>query len=152
MVCIKYKFTFESNPSKVLMTSSEIKQHPVIVYDGVCVLCNGFVKWLIKNDNNKVFRFSTLQSDLGVSLKEGAGVQGDTVLLVFKNKTYVKSDVALQTMRHLGGWWSVLAIVRFVPRFLRDTIYDLVAKNRYRWFGEHESCLMPSPEIKDRFL
>lgn len=134
---------------------SHLDQHPIVLFDGVCNLCNAFVQFIIQRDPDAVFRFSPLQSEIGQSLLKEAGLptsELSTVILYNKGVFYTHSDVALQVVRHLPGFWSLLYSLRIIPKSIRDVIYDWVAQNRYRWFGKQESCMMPTPELQKRFL
>jgi len=128
---------------------------PILLFDGVCNLCNGFVKEVITRDLKGVIRYASLQSEAGQQLLANINLEKfsmDTVVLVEGKSFYTKSDVALRIFRHLGGGWSFLYYLSIIPRFIRDTIYDLIARNRYRWFGKKDSCMLPQPEWEDRFL
>jgi len=128
------------------------KKHPIIAFDGVCNLCNGFIQWLIKRDRKKQFRYTTLQSNEGELLKKSVDVEGDSVLLIFEEKVYSLSDVGLKCMQILGGGWTVLSWLIYLPKSLRDYVYKWIAKNRYKWFGQKDVCMMPDPSIKSLFL
>lgn len=131
------------------------RDHPILLFDGVCNLCNGTVQWVLKHDSRGALRFASLQSDAGQQLLREAGLPGDefnTVVLYESGLFYTRSDVVLRLFRHLGGAWAWLAWLSIVPRFIRDGIYDRIARNRYRWFGKRESCMMPTPELRSRFL
>ena len=128
------------------------KKHPVIAFDGVCNLCNGFIQWLIKKDKKKQFRYTTLQSSEGSLLKDAVDVDGDSVLLVYEEKIYLLSDVGLKCASILGGVWSVASWLRYLPKGFRDFIYKWIAKNRYKWFGEKDVCMIPDPSIRSLFL
>ena len=138
------------------MTTQEIQtlsyQHPIIAFDGVCNLCNGFVLWLIRRDHGKVFRFVALQSDTGNEMMKKEGHDLDTVILVYKGISYTHSDVALKCMSILGGLWPVLSILFIVPKMVRDGIYNFIARNRYKWFGKKEACMIPDESIKELFI
>jgi len=128
---------------------------PILLFDGVCNLCNGFVKEVITRDQKGVIRYASLQSEAGQQLLANIGLDNfsmDTVILVEGKKFYTKSDVALRIFRHLGGGWSYLYYLSIIPKFIRDSIYDLIARNRYRWFGKKDTCMLPQPEWEDRFL
>ncbi len=128
---------------------------PILLFDGVCSLCNGFVKEVITRDNRGVIRYASLQSEAGKQLLAKTGLSNfsmDTVVLIEGEKKYLKSDVALRIFRHLGGGWSYLYYLSIIPKFIRDAIYDLIARNRYRWFGKQDACMLPRPEWEDRFL
>lgn len=126
----------------------------VILFDGVCNFCNATINFVIDHDADHRFRFASLQSAYGqrVLAKNGrATTDFDTVLLLREGKLYQKSEAALEIARFLRGW-AWLYIFRFVPRFLRDAVYNLIAKNRYRIFGKTESCRIPTPEERALFI
>lgn len=128
---------------------------PVLLFDGVCNLCNGAVQWILLRDRKGVFQFSALQSDTGQRLLKGFGLSAedfDTVVLVDGERIYTRSDAALEVLRRLGGGWALLYGFKIVPRVLRDAVYNWVAGNRYRWFGRQEQCMLPRPEWKGRFV
>ncbi len=128
---------------------------PILLFDGVCNLCNGAVQFILKRDREGVFRFASLQSPTGQALLQHAGMPVDrisTLVLVENHKVWVRSDAALRLARHLSGAWPLLYGFIVIPRPLRDVVYDWVARNRYRWFGKQESCMMPAPEWKGRFV
>jgi predicted DCC family thiol-disulfide oxidoreductase YuxK len=129
--------------------------HPVLLFDGVCNLCNGFVQFIIKRDPQGVFRFASLQSELARNLLSERGLDPaamDTVVLIDGDRTYVKSDAALRAAGYMGGAWPVLKVFGVLPRSWRNAIYDWVARNRYRWFGKKDQCMVPTPELRSRFL
>jgi len=128
------------------------KEHPIIAFDGVCNLCNGFIQWLIKRDKKQKFRYTTLQSEEGDLLKSLTNVDGDSVLLIYKEEIYALSDVGLKCMQIIGGAWTMVYWLIFFPKGLRDWVYKLIAKNRYSWFGEKDTCMIPDPSIKSLFL
>ena len=131
------------------------KNYPILLFDGVCNLCNGFVQWVIRRDEKALFRFAALQSDVGQHLLNRAGLSTEelsTVVLYHENTFYTHSDVPLIVLKKLGPPSSILYIFRMVPKSLRDAVYNWVALNRYRWFGKKESCMIPTPELKSRFL
>lgn len=129
---------------------------PILFFDGVCNLCNGAVQWFIIRDKNDKLKFASLQSDLAKELLPSVGVDPSSLsslILLENGKAYSRSTGALRAIRHLGGIWRFLAFtLLFFPDFLRDGVYDHVAKNRYRWFGKEEACLLPRPEWKHRFI
>jgi predicted DCC family thiol-disulfide oxidoreductase YuxK len=132
-----------------------MKEHPIILFDGVCNLCNGAVQFVIERDKNQRFRFASLQSKTGQEYQQKAGLsldRIDTILLVENGQIYQKSTAALRIARHLNALWSIMYIFIIVPVFIRDGIYDFIAKNRYRWFGKQDSCWMPTPDLKSLFL
>lgn len=127
----------------------------IILFDGVCNLCNSFVQFVINHDPAGRFSFASLQSELGQNTLRAHGLPTDqfkSVLLLEDGKLYTHSTAALRVLRHLSGGWSWLYAFILVPKFLRDPVYDWVSRNRYRWFGQQESCMLPTPELKARFL
>lgn len=131
------------------------QQHPILLFDGVCNLCNGSVQWVIRHDPEAKFRFASLQSEAGQALLHQHNLptnEMNTVVLIDGEKAYTRSDVPLQIFGKMGGAWLVLAALRIVPRFIRDAVYDWIARNRYRWFGKQEACWLPTPALKARFL
>ncbi len=129
--------------------------NPVLLFDGVCNLCNGAVQFVIKNDKKKQFRFAALQSKAGnaFSKKYALPVENfDTFVLISNDKYYTRSDAALKVAKMLGGVWSLAYVFIIIPKTVRDAIYNWVAKNRYRWFGKKDQCMIPTPELRDRFL
>lgn len=127
----------------------------VILYDGVCNLCNGFVQFILLRDPKGYFHFASLQSTLGQQILAAANMDKKalgTVILLENKQLYTHSDAPLRIARKLPGAWPVLYGFILVPKFIRDAIYRFVARNRYNWFGKQESCLLPRPEWKTRFL
>ena len=126
---------------------------PLFVFDGVCVLCSTGARWLIRHDRTEKFRFAAAQSDLGRALYAHYGIDfNDTYLLLAAGVPHVKSDGYLEVCRHLGGPWRLLLVLKLIPRPLRDAIYDLVARNRYRWFGTTEYCALLTEDVRTRVL
>jgi len=129
--------------------------HPILLFDGVCNLCNGFVQFVIKRDPQAKFRFAALQSEEGQQLLKHYNLPIDdifSVILIENEKIHFRSSAALRMLRHLSGAWSWLYGFIIVPRFIRDFVYKFIAQNRYKWFGEKEQCMIPTPELKSRFL
>ncbi len=134
---------------------AESDDHPILLFDGVCNLCNGAIQFIIPRDPKGTIRFAPLQSDLGETVREGAGLSPDdleTVVLVNDGRAYTKSDAAIRVGEHLGGVYRLLSLGRLVPRGLRDRIYDFVAENRYDWFGKKDQCMIPDEDVSDRFI
>ena len=134
---------------------SDTTVQPILLFDGVCNLCNASVQWVLLRDRKAVFRFAALQSDLGqkLLLQHGLSAENlDTVVLVIGEQIFLRSDAPLEIVRRLGGLWPLLYGFKILPKALRDAMYNFVAKNRYRWFGRQESCMLPRPEWKGRFL
>ncbi|MBS1568834.1 MAG: thiol-disulfide oxidoreductase DCC family protein [Bacteroidetes bacterium] len=127
----------------------------LVLFDGVCNLCNGAVQFIIRHDKHNRFRFAPLQSGAGRSILGEAGTPGDafsTIVYLRKGKVLTKSKAVLHVARDLGGAWQLFHGLIILPRFLRDAAYDLVARNRFRWFGRRESCMVPGPGLEGRFL
>ena len=128
---------------------------PVIVFDGVCNLCNGFVDFVIARDQAARFRFASLQSDAARRLLNGVPLgspPGDSVFLIEHGHVFQRSEAALRIARRLGAPWRFCYSLIVVPRPIRDWIYDVVARNRYRWFGKRPVCRVPTPDLRRRFL
>ena len=140
------------------MTESTVDtglDHPVLLFDGVCNLCNGAVRFVLRFDAEGVFRFASLQSDVGRELLERASLSTeafDSVVLIEGGEAYTKSTAVLRVARRLDGPFPLLYPFVLLPTSFRDRLYDVVADNRYGWFGRKESCPVPDPEIRDRFL
>jgi predicted DCC family thiol-disulfide oxidoreductase YuxK len=129
--------------------------HAVIVFDGVCVFCSGWARFLLARDKARRFRFATMQSAPGRRLLLAHGIDPDdpvSFLLVEGGRAFTDSSAALRILTRLGGWWRLAGAFRAVPRFLRDAVYRFAARRRYRWFGKRASCFVPTPETADRFL
>lgn len=123
----------------------------VVLFDGVCNLCNGMVQFVLARDPGERFRFASLQSDAARRLLQG-DVPVETIVLVEAGKTYRKSAAALRIARGLRFPWPLLFGFMVVPRPLRDAVYDWVARHRYAWFGKRESCPVPTPGLRQRFM
>lgn len=130
-------------------------QLPVILFDGVCNLCSNAVQFVIKRDKKSAFRFSSLQSAFGQNLLKHYNLPNagfDSLILFENEKIYTKSTAALMVAKRLSGAWPLLYFFIIVPPFIRNTIYDMVAQNRYKWFGKKETCWVPSRQLKIRFF
>jgi predicted DCC family thiol-disulfide oxidoreductase YuxK len=127
----------------------------LIVFDGVCVLCSGFAKFVLKRDPAGAFRFSTAQSPLGQALFRHYGLDTSTLatnLVIVDGRAYGKLDSVVVACRKLGGGWRAFELLALLPRPLADWLYDRIALNRYALFGRTEACMMPPPEWRDRFI
>ncbi len=127
----------------------------ILLFDGVCNLCNSAVRFVIKNDHQKRFRFASLQSDAGKRLLQSVGLPENhihSIVYITGNNVYIKSDAALKAACQLKPPVKLLVILLIVPKFIRDAMYNWVAKNRYRWFGKKETCMIPTTELKSRFI
>jgi predicted DCC family thiol-disulfide oxidoreductase YuxK len=130
--------------------------HPIIVFDGVCNLCNGWVAFVLKRDESGQFRFSAMQTAAGRRLLQDHGLDPDlpaSFLLLDGHLSYVNSDGILAVLKRLGAPWTGIAIaLSFVPRCFRDGVYRFVARHRYRLFGRRSVCMLPSAELRGRFI
>lgn len=129
--------------------------YSIILFDGVCNLCNGFVQFLIVRDPKRRYRYASLQSETGKALMESVGLsleKMDTVVLIEGGKAYTLSDVPLRVARHMSGLWPLFAVFYILPKALRDAVYKWIARNRYKWFGKREACMVPTPELRSLFL
>lgn len=127
----------------------------VIFFDGYCNLCNGAVQFTIKRDSNDVFRFASLQSDYAETNLAAFAIEpqkGDSFVLLEEGRVYQRSTAALRVARKLNGLWPLLYGFIIIPGFIRDAVYNYIAKNRYKWFGKQESCWVPTPELQQKFL
>jgi predicted DCC family thiol-disulfide oxidoreductase YuxK len=126
----------------------------IVLFDGVCNFCNGSVNFIIRNDPEKRFKFAALQSEAGQELraKYGIGDDVDSIVLIEDGKAYTHSTAGLRIAKTLGGIWSLGYIGIIVPAFIRDLLYRTFAKNRYRFFGRQEACMLPTPDVRDRFF
>ena len=129
--------------------------HGVLLFDGVCNLCNGFINFVIDHDPEGYFRFGTLQREPAQSFLRSAGYDPDvlsSVVLVEDGRIYRESGAALRVMQQLGLPWMLLSVFRAVPRPLRDVVYRWIAANRYDWFGKRSQCRLPTPNVQARFI
>ena len=127
----------------------------VILFDGVCNFCDNSVQKIIKWDKNDQFVFTSLQSEIGQKIKKHIGLNESIDSIVYYKPGYayyIKSDAILQIVKDVNLWLHPIAFIRLFPKGLRDTFYDYFAKNRYKWYGKKEECLIPNPEIKKKFL
>ena len=129
---------------------------PLYFFDGHCVLCSRFVAFCIARDPDAHLKFASAQSETGRRVVEALGLPADTldrtILLLEGDSIYTRSTAVLRALRYLGGAWPLLYPLIFVPKFLRDPMYDVIARNRLRWFGRLDACLVPSPQIRSRFI
>jgi predicted DCC family thiol-disulfide oxidoreductase YuxK len=127
----------------------------VILFDGICNFCNSSINFVIDRDHKNVFKFAALQSEAGQILLQKYHFptdKADSVMLLKNGKVYEKSTAVLEIARTLGGFWQVFYIFIVIPPFIRNFFYDLIAKNRYKLFGKKDTCRIPTPELKAKFL
>ncbi|MBK7477991.1 MAG: thiol-disulfide oxidoreductase DCC family protein [Haliscomenobacter sp.] len=137
------------------MNDSQNLTGPILLFDGVCNLCNGTVQFILRVDRKQVFRFASLQSEIGQQLLRTAAYDGpplDSVVLIKDQKAFIHSEAVLEIARLLGGGWALLYGFSVIPKGWRDRLYSWIAQNRYRWFGKKEQCMIPSPKLRARFL
>ena len=126
----------------------------IVLFDGVCNFCNGAVNFIIRHDADKKFKFTPLQSEAGQELRSkfNIGEDVDSIILIENDKAFMHSTAGLRVARGLGGIWSLGYAFIIVPEFIRDWAYKLFAKYRYRLFGRQDACMLPTPDVRDRFL
>ena len=128
---------------------------PIILFDGVCNFCNGTVNFLLKQDKHQIFLFAPLQSVKGQELLEKYGLPKEnnrSFILLDEGKVYQKSSAALRLTKGLPWFWKLFQVFYIIPSFIRDALYDLIARNRYKWFGKKDECMVPTDEQRSRFL
>ncbi len=129
--------------------------NPLILFDGVCNFCNASVNFIVARDPGKIFRFTPLQSATGQETLKRFNLSTtdlDTMVLVEGETVATRSTAGLKIARRLSGLWPLFSAFLIVPKFLRDAVYNLIAKNRYRWWGKRDACMVPTPEVRERFL
>lgn len=128
----------------------------IILFDGVCNLCNGVVQFVINRDKKDTFRFAALQSEIGQQLTSERGIDTstvDSIILIEPNIAYyTKADAALEIGKSLRGYRTLSSILYVFPQGIRNLVYDFIARNRYKWYGKKEACMIPTPELKAKFL
>lgn len=132
-----------------------MNSHKIILFDGVCNLCNSSIQKVIENDDKNIFQFASLQSDFGQGfLKKNDFNQDEfnSIILIDGEKFYTQSDAALRIGKELKGIYKISKYLLWIPKFIRNTVYKYISRNRYNWFGKKESCWMPTPELKQKFI
>ena len=130
-------------------------QNAIVLFDGVCDLCESSVQFILLRDTAAYFKFASLQSNFAqeILLQQGlATTHFDSIVLLQNGKIFQRSDAALRIAKHLSGGWKLLYVFIVIPRFVRDAMYNFIATNRYRWFGKKNECMLPKPEWRNRFL
>lgn len=133
----------------------KITKQPLLLFDGICNLCNSSVQFIIKSDTKNVFTFASLQSDAAKDILlhfNSTFLNLNSVILINNNKIHTKSTAIIKIGQLLGGFFIFVVILYIIPKFIRDYIYDFVAKNRYKWFGKRKTCMSPTASLKNRFL
>jgi predicted DCC family thiol-disulfide oxidoreductase YuxK len=137
------------------MTSLAYSHSDVILFDGVCSLCSNAVQFIIERDPDKRYKFASLQSGFGQQVLKNLNLdsaQLQSIIVLKGNNVYRRSDAALEIARNLSGAWPLFYVFKIIPRFLRDPLYNIVARYRYSWFGKMEACWLPTPQLKARFI
>jgi len=133
----------------------ELIKEKIVLFDGVCNLCQSTVQFVIKHDHRKKIRFASLQGEFGQQVLKEHNLpltNYNSFLFLENGRLHMKSGAALRLSRYLDGVWPLFYILIIIPPFLRNAVYGFIAKNRYRWFGKQESCWLPTPDLKQRFL
>ena len=135
----------------------EIPQNKkIILFDGVCNLCDSSVQFIIKHDKKDIFRFASLQSEVGQQLMNERGIDSeeiDSIILIIPGQAYyTKSSAALEIAKDLSGGYSLLGNFLYLPEFIRNSVYDFIARNRYKWYGKKDNCMILTPELKAKFI
>jgi predicted DCC family thiol-disulfide oxidoreductase YuxK len=131
------------------------QEHKIILFDGVCNLCNSSVNFVIKHDPKNRFKFAALQSEIGQELISKHNIntlKTDSIILIDNDRAYIKSTAALRIAKYLNKGYPLLYGFIIIPNFIRNWVYDYIAKNRYKWYGKKDSCMIPTPELKEKFL
>ena len=132
-----------------------IQENPIILFDGVCNLCNSSVQFVIRHDKQKLFRFASLQSEAGQALLKEYHLPETTFnsfVFIKNGKPFLKSTAALMVAKELTGIVKIMYLFIIVPSFIRNAVYNVIAKNRYKWFGKQETCMLPTADLQSRFL
>ncbi len=132
----------------------DLENKKIILFDGVCNLCNNSVNFIIRRDIKSIFLFAPLQSNFGevLTAKMNIPQKIDSIILISENKYYIKSDAVIEIIKQLKWYWRMLIIIKILPLKFRDFLYDFIANSRYKWFGKRDSCMIPDGNVKSRFL
>ena len=132
-----------------------MNEKPIILFDGVCNFCNAGVNFIISQDKKNIFQFAALQLKTGQQVAEQYHLPKkdfDSFILIENGRIYNRSTAGLKVYNELPWYWKWTQVFRIVPKFIRDAVYDFIARNRYKWFGKKEECMIPTPEVRNRFL
>jgi len=132
-----------------------MNQNPVIIFDGICNLCCGWIQYLIRVDKTMKFRFVSIQSERGQKMLNQIHenvIMTESIIYLKENKSFRESSAVLEILTDIGGVWKLIAVLKLIPKPIRNKLYQLIAKKRYHYFGKRATCLLPSPENKKRFL
>jgi len=144
-----------SGSDALVLSANRLEGHAIVLFDGVCNLCNGSINFVIDHDPEGFFKFASLQSDEAGALLAKHHLSTnyvDSIILVSEGIVFARSDAILNIAKHLPGAWSLLWGFKVIPRRFRDLVYDWIARNRYKWFGKRDFCRVPTPELRARFL
>jgi predicted DCC family thiol-disulfide oxidoreductase YuxK len=144
-------FSYRDNPAVPVFPDD----HPIIIYDGKCRMCSGFVRFILRHDKRDCFRFIAAQSPLGTALYQHYGLDSvdyETNILLERGRTWLKSEGSIRMFEHLGLPWSCMTIGRLLPLRIRDSLYEVIARNRLRWFGKRQTCYLQDPGHASKFL
>lgn len=132
----------------------DLENKKIILFDGVCNLCNNSVNFIIRRDIKSIFLFAPLQSNFGevLTAKMNIPQKIDSIILISENKYYIKSDAVIEIIKQLKWYWRMFIIIKILPLKFRDFLYDFIANSRYKWFGKRDSCMIPDGNVKSRFL
>jgi predicted DCC family thiol-disulfide oxidoreductase YuxK len=150
----KRNFTIMTETIDNGTTTATTGEPRIILFDGVCNYCNAMVNFVLKRDKKDLFRFAPLQSEKGIELRKKYHIADsiDSFIYIENNNASIYSTGALKVCRHLSGGWPALYTLMIIPVFIRDGVYKWVARNRYKWFGKKETCMIPSPAVRRKFL
>ena len=129
--------------------------YPIVLFDGVCNFCNYWVSFAIKRDRKKKLRFASLQGETAKQILPQYNIQSSSlssVIFIDNGRAYTQSSAAIRICKHLDGGWKLFYGLIIIPKFIRDFFYNIIARNRYKWYGKKESCMVPTPYLKERFL
>lgn len=136
-------------------TFAIMEGYPVVLFDGVCNFCNYWVNFAIKRDRKKKLKFTALQGEPAKKLLLQFHINPtslSSVILIDNGKVYTQSSAAIRICKYLNGGWKLFYGLMIIPKFIRDFFYNIIARNRYKWYGKREACMVPTPELKERFL
>ena len=129
--------------------------YPIVLFDGVCNFCNYWVSFAIKRDRKKKLRFASLQGETAKQILPQYNIQSSSlssVIFIDNGRAYTQSSAAIRICKHLDGGWKLFYGLIIIPKFIRDFFYNIIARNRYKWYGKKENCMVPTPYLKERFL
>jgi predicted DCC family thiol-disulfide oxidoreductase YuxK len=152
---ISFYLHVSQNLFSTLSVTLAVMSHPIILFDGICNFCEGTVKFVLQRDKHDVFRFASLQSEIGQQYLQQFGLSTtdlDTFVLVEGNTYTTRSTAGLRVLRHLPFPWNMAYVFIILPGFIRDTVYKLVARNRYKIWGKKDECMLPTPEMRAKFI